>query len=154
MTSLETTSHASGNTKPSACVEFKARSFLFTLNQVEKYGTKVNIVKYVNSFWQGVGNAKIAIYDDFRDSHMHPSEFINFIDYNKHTINIKGGEKQNEYSLIIITSVQDPHYIYMGMKDDEPRRQWLRRMTIVDMNPLPKEEEPATISEDIDFELI
>lgn len=92
-------------------------------DKAEKYGTKVNIVKYTNTFWQGVGNAKIAIYDDFRDSHMHPSEFINFIDYNYHTINIKGGEKRNEYNLIIITSVQDPHFIYPGMKDNEPRTQ-------------------------------
>lgn len=120
---------------------------------VDKYGRRINEVKYKDPFWSGIGTAKIAIYDDFRDSHMHPSEFINFIDYNMHSMNVKGGRKQNHYSLIIITSVQDPHYIYMGMKDEEPRRQWLRRMTIVDLTPLPREE-PATISEDIDFELI
>lgn len=119
-------------------------------DNVEKYGRNINVVKYTNTFWQGVGNAKIAIYDDFRDSHMHPSEFINFIDYNTHTINIKGGEKRNEYRLIIITSVQDPHYIYMGMKDEEPRRQWLRRMTIVDLTPLHKDHDNKI--EDIDID--
>ncbi len=124
-------------------------------DNAEKYGTKVNIVKYTNTFWQGVGNAKIAIYDDFRDSHMHPSEFINFIDYNIHTINIKGGEKRNEYNLIIITSVQDPHFIYPGMKDNEPRYQWLRRMTIVDLTPPPTDKDQASIDEvDIDIDAL
>ena len=120
-------------------------------DNAEKYGRKINSVKYTNTFWQGVGNAKIAIYDDFRDSDMKPQEFINFIDYNYHTMNIKGGEKRNEYELIIITSVQDPHYIYMGMRDEEPRKQWLRRMTIVDLTPLP--EDHIDTSEDFEFSL-
>ena len=55
-----------------------------------------------------VGDSPIALYDDFRDSHMKPSEFINFIDYNVHGLNIKNGEIQNNYKYIIITSVQDP----------------------------------------------
>ena len=97
------------------------------------YGRTINVVKYTNTFWNGVGNAKIAIYDDFRDSHMPPSEFINFIDYNMHTLNIKGGQKQNNYSLIIITSVQHPQYIYSNMRDSEPRKQWMRRIELIDM---------------------
>ncbi len=99
-----------------------------------KYGNKVNMVKYENGFWTGIGNTKIAIYDEFRDSSMKPSEFINFIDYNKHTLNIKGGSKINNYELIIITSVQNPEYIYSNV-GDEPRKQWLRRMEIIDMRP-------------------
>ena len=90
---------------------------------------KVNIVKNINGFWHGVGNAETAIYDDFRDSDMKASEFINFIDYNKHEMNVKGGSKVNDYKNIIITSIQDPHSIYKNM-DDEPRKQWLRRMKI------------------------
>lgn len=97
------------------------------------YGKTINVVKYTNTFWNGIGNAKIAIYDDFRDSHMPPSEFINFIDYNMHTLNIKGGQKQNNYSLIIITSVQHPQYIYSNMRDSEPRKQWMRRIELIDM---------------------
>lgn len=92
-----------------------------------EYGTKINVVKYENGFWSGVGNARIAIYDDFRDSHMKPSEFINFIDYNIHTLNIKGGQKQNKYELIIITSVQPLDKIYKNISD-EPRKQWMRRI--------------------------
>lgn len=103
-------------------------------NNKNKYGTKINMVKYENGFWTGIGNTKIAIYDEFRDSSMKPSEFINFIDYNKHTLNIKGGSKINNYELIIITSVQNPEYIYSNV-GDEPRKQWLRRMEIIDMRP-------------------
>lgn len=91
----------------------------------------VNVVKHSGDFWIGVGNAKCAIYDDFRPSDMKPSEFINFIDYNKHTLNIKGGSKQNEYTRIFITSVIDPQYMYSGMISDEPRKQWMRRMEII-----------------------
>lgn len=97
----------------------------------KELGRKVNIVKFDGNFWNGVGQAPIAIYDDFRDSHMKPSEFINFIDYNKQVMNIKGSCKKNEYKLIIITSVQDPEDIYKGINDDEPRKQWLRRMRII-----------------------
>lgn len=95
-------------------------------------GRKVNVVKYENGFWIGIGNAKVAIYDDFRDSHMKASEFINFIDYNKHYMNIKGGSKINNYLLIIITSVQKLENIYSNLKD-EPRKQWERRIKIINM---------------------
>ena len=50
-----------------------------------------NEVKYDGSFWHGVKeNGKVALYDDWRDSHMKPAEFINFIDYNRHVMNVKG----------------------------------------------------------------
>lgn len=94
----------------------------------DKFGTKVNIIKYVNGFYIGVSTAKIAIYDDFRDSHMKPSEFINLIDYNKHYMNVKGNQVMNNYLLIIFTSVQRLSKIYLGLKDEEPRIQWERRI--------------------------
>lgn len=97
---------------------------------------KVNIIKYENGFYNGVPseiNVPTAIYDDFRDSHMPASEFINLIDYNTHTMNIKGGFVKNSYSTIIITSVQSPYEIYKNM-NDEPRKQWLRRMEIICLN--------------------
>lgn len=103
----------------------------------EKGYQKINMVKYENGFWLGIGKSKCAIYDDFRDSHMKPSEFINFIDYNVHPMNIKGGVKKNQYQLIIITSVQDPKYLYENMTNrDEPAKQWLRRMTIIHKDKL------------------
>lgn len=96
---------------------------------------KINLISYENGFWNGVNsNSKVAIYDEFRDSSMKPSEFIKFIDYNKHHLNIKGGSILNNYELIIITSVQNPEYIYSNV-GDEPRRQWLRRMEVIDMRP-------------------
>lgn len=95
----------------------------------DKFGTKVSIVKYEGEFWHGVGTGRnIAIYDDFRDSHMKPSEFINFIDYNKHYMNVKGGNCVNDYKLIIITSVQPLDDIYKNVSE-EPRKQWIRRIT-------------------------
>lgn len=96
-------------------------------------------VKHENGFWIGVSQShdvKIAWYDDFRDNHMKPSEFINFIDYYSNPMNIKGGYVLNHYDKIFITSVQDPEEIYAGMKDQEPRRQWLRRMKIIHMTSL------------------
>lgn len=90
-------------------------------------------IKHVGQFWHGIGGCEIAgaaIYDDFRDSHMTASEFINFIDYNIHNLNYKGGSAKNKFSLIIITSVQDPNLIYKNMTD-EPRKQWLRRLEII-----------------------
>lgn len=49
-------------------------------------------VKYSNGFWNGVSDGNgCAVYDDFRDSHISASEFINFIDYNVHNLNVKGG---------------------------------------------------------------
>lgn len=93
-------------------------------------------VKHIGEFWHGVGGDEVfgvAIYDDFRDSDMKASEFINFIDYNVHNLNYKNGSAKNKYHLIIITSVQDPHEIYKGVKG-EPRKQWLRRMKIINLN--------------------
>lgn len=116
-------------------------------SNAEKYGTKINMVKCENGYWLGVGSAKIAIYDDFRDSHLKASEFINFIDYNKHQLNIKGGSKLNEYNLIIITSVQPLNEIYNNMPD-EPKKQWLRRINLIDMYNLYNQ------IEDLDIDVI
>lgn len=44
-------------------------------------------VKHIGDFWHGVGGTEVdgvCVYDDFRDSHMNASEFINFIDYHVH----------------------------------------------------------------------
>lgn len=95
------------------------------------YGNIFNVISYENSFYQGLGSAKIAIYDEFRDSHMKASEFIKFIDYNIHIMNTKGGERQNKYELIFITSVQRLSEIYHNMTD-EPRKQWERRIELID----------------------
>ena len=77
--------------------------------------------------------AKVALYDDFRDSHMKVSEFINFIDYNPHHLNIKGDNQKNTYEYILITSVQNPEYLYENLqnRDSEPKKQWMRRLEII-----------------------
>lgn len=95
-----------------------------------------NELKFDGNFWLGCGsNSTAAVYDDFRDSHMRASEFINFIDYNKHNMNIKGGVKRNDYSLIIITSIQDPDMIYSNMPA-EAKQQWLRRIKVIDLDAM------------------
>ena len=94
-----------------------------------------SIVKFENPFYHGVTDGKgVAIYDDFRDSHMKASEFINFIDYNKHKMNVKGGSVMNNFNRIIITSVQRPEELYRNM-DEEPKKQWLRRIEVINLFP-------------------
>ena len=90
-------------------------------------------VKYVNNFWNGCSGEGCCIYDDFRSSHMPASEFINFIDYRTHNLNVKGGNVRNHYTKIIITSIQSPYDIYRNI-ECEAREQWLRRMII---HPIP-----------------
>lgn len=91
-------------------------------------------VKHIGDFWQGVVDGTgTCVYDDWRDSHLKASEFINFIDYRIHNLNIKGGNVKNKYNIIIISTVQDPNQIYSSL-EGEPRKQWLRRMNIIDMN--------------------
>lgn len=104
------------------------------LENKDKYGTEISIAKYNNGYWNNVNsNIKIMIYDDFRDSHLPASEFINLIDYNKHSMNIKGGSIINNYELIIITSVIDLDCIYINM-DDEPKQQWIRRINWIKLS--------------------
>lgn len=95
-------------------------------------------VKHKGQFWLGVSGEEvdgIAVYDDFRDSHMPVSEFINFIDYHVHNLNYKGGAAKNKFDLIIITSIQSPYEIYKNV-GKEPRRQWLRRMKIINLDKI------------------
>lgn len=96
-------------------------------------------VKHVGDFWQGIsGETTTALYDDFRDSHMKASEFINFIDYNVHNLNTKFGFKKNNYDLIFITSVQNPDNLYKNLQnsDPEPSAQWRRRLSVIHLDKL------------------
>lgn len=89
--------------------------------------------KFNGDFWIGLHpKAECLLYDDFRDSHMKPSEFINFIDYNVHNMNIKGGSIKNKFSTVIVTTVQRIEDIYCNV-GDEPRRQWMRRVEVIDL---------------------
>ena len=65
---------------------------------------------------------------------MRASEFINLIDYRRQNMNVKGATVVNNLERIIITSVQHPETIYSGLEDQEPRKQWLRRMEIIDLS--------------------
>lgn len=111
----------SGSGKTKWCIDDMVKNKVATFNEV----------KYDGSFWHGVKeNGKVALYDDWRDSQMKAAEFINFIDYNKHIMNVKGGSVRNNYERIYITSVQNPNDIYKNV-NGEPRKQWERRMKII-----------------------
>lgn len=106
------------------------------LDILQEHGAeKFNDIKFNGTFWMGVREGgENALYDDFRDSHMPPSEFINLVDYNVHNFNIKGGHIKNKYKLIIITSIQDPTELYRTYNEKnggEPMKQWIRRMSII-----------------------
>lgn len=92
-----------------------------------------SLVKYENGFWTGLNNTEAALYDDWRDTHMKASEFINFIDYNKQVMNVKHSFKLNTYSLIVITSVLRLEDIYKDA-DFEYREQWTRRVKEIKMS--------------------
>lgn len=101
---------------------------------IKQFGyTQFEEVKHRGQFYLGVaGECEACLYDDFRPSHMDVSEFINFIDYNVHNLDIKGGHIKNNYKLIIITSINNPKNIYKNCTDsEETKTQWLRRMKII-----------------------
>lgn len=101
-------------------------------NNVEEFDE----ISYENGFYLGATNeTKACIFDDFRDSRMKPDEFIRFIDYRKHTMNIKGGQVVNNYELIIITSIKTIDKLYKNITSEQ-REQWIRRMEIIDLTPI------------------
>ena len=77
----------------------------------------------------GGGYAMISLVKEevLQNAWLTESEFINFIDYNRHRMNIKGSSCMNDYKLIIITSVQKLNEIYSNC-NGEPRKQWERRV--------------------------
>lgn len=102
--------------------------------------------KYYDGFWHDVtGDTTTAWYDEFRDSDMKPKEFLNFIDYYVHPMNIKGGTIRNPYTKIFITSIQSPEQIWKNVSD-EIRGQWLRRMEAVHID-----EDDKTIEETLSW---
>lgn len=101
------------------------------------YGKKgeeaVDLVKYTGQFWMGTSEScRCCIYDDFRDNKIKEEEFVNFIDYNRHLINVKFTQHLNNYEVIIITSVFPMNEIFKNSKED--KTQWLRRMKEIKIN--------------------
>lgn len=107
---------------------FKAEQLI-----AEKGFDEFEVIKNDGKFWLNVVDGKGAvIYDEFRDSQLPASDFINFIDYNIQTLRVFGGSMRNQYEFIVITSVQCIDEIYHNMPD-EPRQQWMRRVKVIDM---------------------
>ena len=101
----------------------------WAIKDMKKAGVKrFNEVKYDGNFWHGVTeDCDTCLYDDFRDTHMRPTELINFIDYNRHVMNVKGGSVRNNYTRVYITSLQSPEQIYPKIPE-ESSKQWIRRI--------------------------
>ena len=106
-----------------------------------KLGKPYDKVSFKNDFWDGVKpDGEVAFYDEFRDSDMKPSEFIKFIDYSKHSMNIKGGSVINNYKYIFITSIQRPAALWPNMKNgEESMQQWMRRIKAINIEEHKKE---------------
>lgn len=86
--------------------------------------------KFINGAHEG---AEICLYDEFRDHNLKFDKFLKFIDYNKHTFNIKGSFITNNYKLIIFTSVisLDNIYINETMNNQEDFKQLTRRIIYI-----------------------
>lgn len=105
---------------------------LMVQNNIEEFDE----ITYDNGFYIGAtNNCKCCVFDDFRDSRMKPDEFIRFIDYRRHTMNIKGGQLLNNYELIIITSIKPLDKIYNKVSDEQ-KEQWIRRIEYIDLTPI------------------
>lgn len=66
---------------------------------------ELEALEYINHSWIGVDKGTgCCIYSNFSDDDMSSDEFVNFIDYNVHNLNVKGGYVKNRYDLIIIIS--------------------------------------------------
>lgn len=72
---------------------------------------------------------------------MRPREFINFMDYNIHNLNVKGSGVPNRYKYIFITSILEPSKLYWdaSKNNQELPKQWRRRMEEVDISLKDKE---------------
>ena len=115
---------------PSGCGKSLMARRLIQEYMKENPNSLCDKVKYKNEFWLNVKQNVIAWYDEFRDSHMKPDEFISFTDYMVNPMNLKGGDTMNRYKFIVITSVQGPNDIYQRVSG-EPRTQWERRIRFV-----------------------
>lgn len=122
---------------------------------IKENGGKFSNAKFDGQFWSGIKNHKCKniLVDDFRDSQMKAAEFINLVDYNKHTMNRKNGSEINDYEIVIITSIQNPEKIYPNMKDNEPKKQWLRRMEIIKLESKETEQSEDSTEECEDCKL-
>lgn len=116
---------------PSGCGKSLMASYLLK-EHMEETGALCDRVKFKNDFWINIYGSECAWYDEFRDSHMKPDEFISFVDYRKQPMNVKGSSTQNGYTFIVITSVQGPDEIYRNVTS-EPRAQWLRRIKWINL---------------------
>lgn len=99
---------------------------------VEELGNpEMDYAYYERGYWRGVSyfdQPEVCIYDDFHDSDMKIDKFLDFIDNQCHTLNLRCKyNAKNKYKKIYITSVQSPYEIYKNAPE-EKRQELLRRI--------------------------
>lgn len=84
----------------------------------EDYGNIINVVKYDGEYWYGIGDAHIAVYDNFREKQLNIFELLEFIDNEVHFLKTKNGNVKNNYQLIIFNSIENIQFSYLNIPDD------------------------------------
>ena len=90
----------------------------FIRNNQEEYGKFINIVNYDGNYWYGIGDAYIAIYDNFKEKHLNIFELLEFIDNEVHELKTKNGNVKNNYKLIIFNSIENIEFSYINVPID------------------------------------
>lgn len=85
-------------------------------------------IKFDGKYWTGFTEGiEYGIYDEWRDNHMKPTEFLNLIDYYVQKMRVLYGYKNNFYKHIFITTTQPIDEIYNGSHENP--LQWYKRIT-------------------------
>lgn len=120
---------------------YKAKQILKQYKHI--YGSKYDKVRFTEPFWNNIhDNIHMCLYDEWRDSHMDPSTFLYFIEEAVNPMRVLYGNCDNNYNVIIFTTVQTMEEIWKGYKerhstDDEI--QWFRRVHLIDCYPVKNE---------------
>lgn len=88
-------------------------------------------------WWDGYDKQKVCLLDDFRGSHMKFTYLLSLLDRYPHRVEIKGGFRQFDSKIIIITSNKHPKDVYN--KEDEEINQLLRRIDEIIEMPIASE---------------
>lgn len=116
---------------------YKAKQILNQYKHI--YGSKYDKVKFTDPFWINVhDNIHMCLYDEWRDTHMDPSTFLSFIEYAVNPLRILYGSCDNNYNIIVITTVLKIDNIWNGFVErhgEDTKTQWFRRINLIDCYP-------------------
>lgn len=85
-------------------------------------------IHFDGKYWDNINpDVDFAIYDEWRDWHMEPTEFLKLIDFYCKDMRVLYGYTKNNYKHILITTTQDLNEIYTRKHEDP--KQWYKRIT-------------------------